>query len=199
MYQKDIDRISKDILNHNQEMIDHARLKAQEIIATASEKANEIISNTETFSADIQMSTDQVVSEIKESQKQEFNKARDLLLNQYKTFLEEIYKDNINLFKSVSKDIEEAAVSEIKSFRSVLEKETLESQKIVGEKIEGEYRQAEQEIEDFKNKELARLHDNFYKITQRAIELAIGKSLDRGLHEDLVMDGLKEAIEKGAD
>jgi hypothetical protein len=80
-------------------------------------------------------------------------------------------------------------------FKEILEKETLGSQKIVGEKIEGRYQEVRKEIENYRSTELLRVREDIYKIVENAIELAIGKSLDRQTHEDLVMEALREAIE----
>src|SRR3989338_10710321 len=97
--------------------------------------------------------------------------------------LEDLYKENVNLFKNISKDIQEKAGSEIKDFRDILEKETLESQKIVGEKIESRYQEVQKEIENYRSTELLKVREDIYKIVENTIELAIGKSLDRQIHE----------------
>ena len=197
LYQKDIESTKKDIVNHSQHMLDKAREKAQEIINVANTKAYEIISQTKILEARTIKSSDEIASQLLTEQKQALEKARDQLFEEYKGLLEELYKDNVNLFRNISKDIEEKAGSEIKDFRDILEKETLESQKIVGEKIESQYEEVQKGIEDYRNAELSKLRENIYKITRNAIELAIGKSLDREMHEELVTDALKEAIKKG--
>ena len=196
LYQKDIESTKKDIVNHSQHMLDKAREKAQEIINVANTKAYEIISQTKILEARTIKSSDEIASQLLTAQRQELEKARDQLFEEYKRMLEDLYKENVNLFKNISKDIQEKAGSEIKDFRDILEKETLESQKIVGEKIESQYEEVQKGIEDYRNAELSKLRENIYKITRNAIELAIGKSLDREMHEELVTDALKETIKK---
>ena len=195
LYQKDIESTKKDIVNHSQHMLDKAREKAQEIINVANTKAYEIISQTKILEARTIKSSDEIASQLLTAQRQELEKARDQLFEEYKGLLEELYKDNVNLFRSISKDIEEKAGSEIKDFKDILERETLESQKIVGEKIESRYQEVQKEIENYRSTELLKVRKNIYKIVENTIELAIGKSLDRQIHEDLVLDALREAIE----
>ena len=195
LYQKDIERIRKDIVNHSQHILDSAREKAQEIINAANTKAHEIISQTNILEAKTTQSSNEIAAQLITAQRQELEKARDQLFEEYKGLLEELYKDNVNLFRSISKDIEEKAGSEIKDFKDILERETLESQKIVGEKIESRYQEVQKEIENYRSTELLKVRKNIYKIVENTIELAIGKSLDLQIHEDLVLDALREAIE----
>lgn len=186
----------KDIFHHSQHMIDKAREKAHEIIYTADEKAQEIIKQTEVFSREASESSNEILAELRRSQKEQLERAANSLFEEYKEELENVYRENINLFKNISKSIEEKADLEIKDFKEILEKETLESQKIVGEKIENRYQEVQAELEAYRVSELQKLKDNIYRITEQALILAVGRSLDQETHEALVMDALKEAIEK---
>ena len=175
----------KDAVRHSQEIISHAN-----------EKAKQIISEAQVFSDEVRQGSDKLIASLKESQREELKKAADRLFEEYKAALEEVYKENINIFRNISKDIEEKAGFEIRDFKEILEKETIESQKIVGEKIETEYHDVQKEIQEYKNRELLKVQKSIYGIVHNAIELAIGKSLDRQTQEELVMEALKEAIEK---
>ena len=183
---KQKDLLRKDMDSHSQHILDEAREKAQEIIRAANEKAQEIINQTEIFSRETSDSSNQILATLRKSQKEELEKIHAQLLEEY-----------VNLFKNISKDIQEKAGSEIKDFKDILERETLESQKIVGEKIESQYREVQEEIQKYRESEILKVRDNIYKIMQAAIMLAVGRSLDREIHEDLVMSALGEAIQEG--
>lgn len=196
LYQKDIEKIENDIFHHNQKMIDHARQKAQEIIIEANAKANQIVRQANNLEQQTTQDAEKLSNQLLETQRQELELVRRELASHYKTLLEELYQNNVNLFKNISKDIEGRASLEIKDFKEILEKETLGSQKIVGEKIESRYQEVQKELEQYREQELQKLRNNIYGITQKAVELALGRWLDREVHETLMMDALKEAIEK---
>ena len=194
LYQKDIESARKDIVNHSQHVLDKARERAHEIIIAANVKAQQIITQTKILEDQTSENSNALLQQLRESQRQELEKARGQLFEEYKKTLEDLYKENINLFRNISKDIGERAGSEIKDFKDILEKETLESQKIVGEKIERRYQEVQKEIENYKSTELLKVREDIYKIVENAVALAIGKSLDHQMQEELVMDALKEAI-----
>ena len=194
LYQKDIERIENDIVHHNKQAIDRARQKAEEIITAANTRAREIIQQTNKLEDETHQAGKQIAEKLLSSQKEELERARDQLFNQYKTLLENLYQDNVNLFRSISKDIETQAVLEVEDFKNILRRETLESQKIVGKRIDKLYADTQIEVEQYKKQELQKVQDNIYKIIENAVVLAIGKSIDFDKHEDLVMEALEEAI-----
>jgi F0F1-type ATP synthase membrane subunit b/b' len=186
----------KDILHHSQAALDEAREKAHEIISAANDRAREIISQTEMLKQKTLEAGGEIESKLLAEQGKELERARAQIFEEYKKTLDNLYRENVNLFKTISKDIEEKAASEIRDFKEILEKETVASQKIVGEKIEDRYKEVERELEEYKNTELAKVKENINKIIQNAAMAAIGKSLNIEAHEELALDALREAIEE---
>lgn len=196
LYQKDIEKIRKDIVNQSQHMLDSARGKAQEIISSANDRAHEIVSQAKILEAKTTENSNEIATQLLTAQREELEKARSQLLKEYRKVLEDLYKENINLFRNISKDIEAQATLEVEDFKNILRRETLESQKIVGKRIDKLYADTQIEVEQYKKQELQKVQDNIYKIVENAVALAIGKSIDLDKHEDLVMEALEEATEK---
>ncbi len=186
---------NKDALRSSETMLNQARQKAHEIIMAASVQARQAVAETKLFQEQASDVSSEISNTLQSIQKEELQKTSEGLRIEYSRAFDELLKEYINMFKSISKDIEVQATLEIKDFKNILRRETLESQKIVGEKIDKLYADTSNEVEDYKKQEIQKIQDNIYKITENAVQLAIGKSIDLDKHEDLILEALKEAVE----
>lgn len=163
-------------------LLDQARARAFEIIDEANNKAKGIIEETKSFG-----------QEAKISQEKNLEKVSQDLVTIYQGMLEELKKDDINIFKNISKDIEEDALKEIKDFRTILQKETVESQKIVEQKIEGEYSQAQKEVALYKEERIKKMDEAIFQVLSEVSKEVIGEGIDYKKHQELVLDALNQA------
>lgn len=115
----------------------------------------------------------------------------------YKKTLTSVEGGHRERLEAVIQDIEGEALSEMKNFKDILEKETLVSQKIVEEKIEQEYATVQKELSVYKSEKLKEIDESIYKFLANVSKLVFGKVLSLEEHQELVMKALEEAKKEG--
>ena len=174
------------------------RQKAAKIIDEANNRALDIINKVD-LSTDIASSNfNQEVKRIASLQIEEFEKATSDFMKLYAQVLQELKSKNIEVFQSVSKDIEINTTEEIKNFKDSMEKLTVSSQDLVGKKIDTDYRAAKKEIDDYKEGKLKKIDDEIYQLLEKISKLVLGKTLSLSEHEGLIQKSLEKAKKEGA-
>ena len=115
----------------------------------------------------------------------------------YKNTLETLKINNLKLLQSIINDIKTQAQTNVEDFKEILEKETVKSQQLVGEKIDEEYQTLHKELEIYKAKRLKQIDDSVYEILQNVSKKVLGKSIKLNDQEELVLDSLAEAKKEG--
>lgn len=191
--EKQNSKIQEKIDERAEKALEIAREKAVRIIEEATEKTEEILSKTDDFNAESKDILMDKLSESAKKQSEALTDATNLLLLEYKSELGKLKEENINLAKTVSKGIERDILSEIKDFKNIMRKETIESQKIVGEKIEEEYSQAKKEIAEYRAEELKKVDEQIEKILASVSSSVLGEGIALEKQEELVMEALARA------
>ncbi len=106
---------------------------------------------------------------------------------------QDIYKQMI---QSISKKVEKEAVREINQLSEVLEMETAGVQKMVGEKLEEEYKKSAIEIDQYKLQKLREINLKLRDLITDISRTVIGKNISIEEHSDLVIKALAEAKQK---
>lgn len=182
----------------NAGLLDEARAKAVKIIDDANNQALDIISKV-TLSTDA--ASDNFKHELSQSsstQIKEFEKATSDFTNIYSKILQDLKTKNIEVFQSVSKDIEDNTMEEIKNFKESMQKLTTLSQKEVKKKIDTDYDTAKKEIDDYKTEELRKIDSGIYELLEKISKLVLGKALSLSEHENLIEKSLEKAKKEGA-
>lgn len=179
------------------EIEEEAHRKAGVILQEAREKATKIIE-------DITFSQDQIKSSFEEHLKEALAKSAGRLeaiseefLKSYQNTLTNLRDTNIKIISNISKDIVYSTRLELEDFKEILKKQTIDSQKIVEEKIEQDYQTAGKAVETYKTERLKKLDSEIYKIIQNVSYEILGKTLSLQDHEQLVIDALETARGKG--
>ena len=89
--------------------------------------------------------------------------------------------------------MEEGATRELGQFRQALESETIQAQKVIGEKMEDQYNRMADEIKHEKQIRLEELDKQVFAVIKKATNDIIGKALTVDEHSDLVIKALEEA------
>ncbi len=84
-------------------------------------------------------------------------------------------------------------LDEVKEFADTLHKETIESQQIVEQKVQEEYKKVEGEIKQYKDEQMAKIEESIYDILHDVSHKVMGKALSLKDHEALVLEALEEA------
>lgn len=164
------------------QIIQDARLKAQKLIRSAVKENN---------SSDLAL--DRALKDLEAKQEEIIQKASQDLLEKYKEKLSKTNEKNIQILTNISKDIEEYTENELTDYKKTIEEETTDSQKIVGEKIEEKYTKLEEELKDYKQKQLEKINAEIGSILKDVAMDVLGKSLDVNEQEELVTQALERA------
>ena len=81
----------------------------------------------------------------------------------------------------------------MQTFRSVLEKETISSQRIIETKLQEQYATVGKEVQEYKIQQLTKVDNHVLELVHKTTILALGKSLSVENHQDLVLEALEEA------
>ncbi len=192
-YQKEADYIMEKIHKEESDLLEEARLKATKIIEGADEKAAQVINKGEILNSDSKRRLEEALEILIKHQTAYFEKASEDFLKTYKEQLNSLKEKNIQILTNASKDIEVHSLKEVKDFDTVLEKETVDSQKIIESKIEQEYARVQKEVEDYKNQMLKKADEQIYRIIKEVSKTVIGKSLSLEEHEEFIIDALNKA------
>ncbi len=181
----------------SEKLLSEARKKAVKMINDANGRAIDII-NKANLSADIASNTfNQQISHIASMQIKEFEKDSSNFIKLHHQMLLDLKSKNIELFHSLSKDIETNTVGEINNFKVSMENLTSESQNLVRKKINADYEAAKKEIENYKNEEFRKIEDQIYALLEKVSNLALGKTISLSDHEDLILKSLEKAKKEG--
>lgn len=190
---KEYEDISLHVHEKAEHLIEDARKKALTIIEQANLEASQMLTKTKKFNTKSDEALKEQIEFLASQQKKILEENSKDLVKGYKESLEELREQNINVFKNISKDIERDAVSEIKDFRQVLEKETLVSQKVVGGKVEEEYKKIQEELVEYKKEKLQEVDKSIFALILSITKVVLGKSLSIEDHEQLVLEALEKA------
>lgn len=171
--------------------------EAKKILDKLYRKGQEIVDTMEHANKTMKSQFEREISNVSQFESEIFENASRDLLSMYKkklTGLNEHYVKTLN--RSVAQ-IEQEALSEVRDFRLVLAKETVDLQKIVEGKIEEEYAILEKELEDYKVKKLAKIDEEILDLLHNVSKLAFGKNATLEQKKELVFDALRQAKAEG--
>lgn len=174
-------------------LVDLAQKKAFQIVADANLTAQEIVGNARSIGEESRKIMDKEFKDLLSTQSTDLQIAGQKLIDSYEAKLEEVKNSNINLFNKISKSIEINAVAEVEDFKKLMAQETVDSQKIVNEKIEVAYKEAEIDIQTYKAAKIKDLDTRLAAITEAVVKQTIGSSLTLKDHHALLLKALKEA------
>ena len=188
--------------HENQRWLD-LELKAQkdyqEILETAIDKAKNIIAEATKINEDYSRALQDSLSELVEEQKQILQEKSNSMDIEYKSSIDLINKKNIELLINMYKSVEDYSKSNFEIYKTIIEKQTFEAEKIAQERIKAKYEELENEIQNQKEQMIKKLNDDIYKILFTVSKMAIGKSLDFTDHEELIIKALEDAKKEGID
>ena len=106
---------------------------------------------------------------------------------------QEIYKQ---MLLNVSKNVESEALREINGLTQSLEKETIEVQKSIEEKLQVEYNRTASELDQYKINKLKEINLRLVDMISDISRTLIGKGLNSDEHTELVIRTLADAKKK---
>lgn len=159
-------------LSRDQQLVmSRARQKALRLVEQAKDQALQIIANSRISATEGNSKLEEELTKISADHLREFQE----------------------LVSNVSKGIESDAAKEIGEFRQAMELETVQSQQVVAAKIQQQYDQLQQELDEAKKKKLTDLDSQIHTIVADVAKQVVGKVVPIKEHEQLIIAALQEA------
>lgn len=174
-------------------LLQEAHEQAQSIINEANKQATEILANSKNYEATSSQGLKTKLDELEKQQGAIFTKASEDMKLAYQNLITQIQEQDINVLKTMTKDIEDDVLADFKEFREDLEKETINSEKVVKEKIDEEYLAMEKDLQDYKTKKYQKIDEDIYKILYRVSEMVLNQGISYDKHKELVLEALETA------
>ena len=174
-------------------LLEQAHEKALEIIDMANRQASEILASSKTYESDSNQALKERLAELEKQQAEVFTKASEDMKLAYQDMMTQIQEEDINILKTITKDVEDDVRADFKEFRDVLEKETINSEKIAKEKIDEEYLTMEKDLEEYKKQKYQKIDEDIYKILYRVSEMVLSQGISYDKHKELVIQALETA------
>ncbi len=89
--------------------------------------------------------------------------------------------------------IEKIPQEEIESFKEILRSETIESQKIIGKRVNEEFNEVQKEIQEYKDQKFEDMDESVQEVIKKVTKEVLSKSLSDEDHRKLVLEALQEA------
>lgn len=174
-------------------LLEQAHEQAQEIMNQANKKASEILASSKNYEDNSSQVLREKLAELEKQQSLIFTKASEDMKIAYQNMITQIQEKDINTLKTMTKDIESDVIADFKEFRDVLEKETINSEKVVKEKIDEDYLAMEKDLDEYKKAKYQKIDDDIYKILYRVSELVLNQGINYDKHKELVLEALETA------
>jgi len=166
--------------------------ETEEIILQANKKAADLLAEAKLFSSDERELLQHKLSGIVDGQVEAFSKINELLNKEYQAELDKTKKEAIDLFNNVSQSINETANKEIIDFKTTLEEQTVNSEKMVTDRIEEAYKKVSDEIADYKKNKLAEVDQTAGQRMHEIANYVLGNGLSIDQQEVLIQSALQE-------
>ncbi len=177
-------------------ILDQARSDSLKILGRAQVKAQGLLDSSYTISQENRKKLEENVQSIYSKQEKALDNLSEELLSSYREAIEEGKQENIRTLYEVTSAIKQEALLGVDEFKEIIKKETLNAQEALEEKIKAEYSRVDEEISEYKDKKIKSLNDKIFDILSNTYTKVIGQELDQVKYEKIILDMLKEEIEK---
>jgi hypothetical protein len=162
-------------LKKQKELIeDRARERAFKILEEAKDRSLNILKEARIFA---------------EQNNEKLNKRLDRVSDKQLKSYEEV-------LQNISNTVETDALREIEDFRQALQLETLDTQKIVSEKIESQFDAVKKQIEQYREEKMKLVDERVVGIVEDVTRAVIGKNISMDEHAEIIIKALEDAKEK---
>lgn len=179
------------------EIIESAQKQANAIVEKAVDSAKHILFETEYVKQDITKEMQDSLSKVADETIKMVQGRSSESEKEFRIVVDEIKKDFAAEASKKLSAIEQIARDETEDFKTILRRETVSSQEIIGKKIGDDFQEVQKEIDTYKHIKLAEIDRNILVIVRQVVKEVLGSSLTLPIHEDLVIKSLEEAKKTG--
>lgn len=175
------------------QLIEDSQVQALSTIKESNKKAQEIIKSTQTLSDSTKEELQQKIETETAKQIEEIEKNAHEMYMVYHTALEKETDRNLGMLHKMLKDMETEAVHELDDFKKAVKDETVNSEKIVQDKINKDYEEVRSELDLYRDDKYKEIDKDINTILYKVSTEVLGKALDLETHQQLVLDSLEQA------
>lgn len=193
--QKKLEELQHDEHALRQQILTDAYAKANLILDEASASSTQIIGSGHELNNHLSQALDLQLSKLVAREQKSFEATTKQLLEEYAKQLSTVKTENINVAQKMSKDIETAIDTLLHEFKTLLDKEALSTQQLLGNRVEKEFADADQTLKQYKELQMKKVDESIYPVLAYVSKQVIGKTLPLDQHEQLVIAAIEEAKE----
>lgn len=187
----------RSVFKSEQEILEKANQQALAIIEEARAKVRtmetKINFDEAAFQQLLKTQQDQVVKAVSDH----LQTITSSVLSNYQETLRKTAEADLGVFRATTGDLEKSAKDEVEAFKNTLQKETIDVQRDVSQKIQEAYTAAQEEIKKYRTERLAEIDNRIGEIILSVSQQVIGKTLSLEDHQDLVIASLEKAKKEG--
>jgi hypothetical protein len=172
--------------------LNDAKDKALKIVQDATIQAEEMLKKTQLVQTDTNEEFRKQLQDLTAKQKDALTNASAELTHSFDETIKQLEQDDVNVFKSASKDIEAATLQQVEAFKKQLTTQTVDSQKQVDDKVQQAFHHALEEVEIYKTNRMKVIDAELFRILSDVTKEIIGKRLTYDDQKEL----LKHSLEK---
>ncbi len=168
----------------------------EEIIQQANKKAETIIEDANQFQNNERETFLNKLKELTDMHSKALSEINENLHNEYKSSLSGEESKAEKIFQTATKDIEDLADQELSQLKNLLEKETLERQKEVDQKITKEYETLNGELAAYRQQKQQEIDHQMQVKLKEIIYATLGESLSPDQQEQLLINAVKQIAKR---
>ncbi|KKT77781.1 MAG: hypothetical protein UW73_C0012G0023 [Microgenomates group bacterium GW2011_GWB1_44_8] len=115
------------------------------------------------------------------------------VLSNYQETLAKAVEADLSVFRQSTAELEKAANDEVQAFKNTLQKETVDTQRDVAQKIQETYTKAQEEIKKYRDERIGEIDQHVGEVIITVCKRVTGKVLPLEDHQDLVISSLQKA------
>lgn len=190
-------RKQEQLLSETESVIDRAKSRAHGIIERAVEKSQDTLLGTDYLRHDLIERMEGSLRDLAKTIAGNLKRDQKEFDDEYKELFDSVKREYIARVDQTLSTIESIAQKEFEDFRKIIREETVESQSIIGKRVNSEFDLAKKEIEEYKKEQMAKIDSSIEAVLQKVAREVFGKTLSLSDHEDLIREALEQAKKEG--
>jgi len=178
-------------------LLEDSKVQAFKLVQDANERAVAILDNAKLFTTESRKEFDANLKEVHLKHHEDLEAMYQDILAFYKRLLQDEKEAGVKTVHTISEDLKKEALVEIDNFKDSLHKETVDSQRLVEQKIAEEYEHVKVELDQYKLRQFKKIDDNIYRILQKVSKDLLGHALSLEEHQDFIIKALEAAKTQG--
>lgn len=181
----------------SEDILDKAHQKEKLMIEEAIDKSTEVLKQTDFFTDRMKDKVNHDLHGAIEKFSHELDKKLDQLSVEYDKTFESLRSEYTQAVKETIERIHTLGDGELAQIQEALNSKSLTMQDYLQKKVDQEFANAQQEVENFKQYRLKQIETSLDELVLQIAQRVLGESISMRDHEQLVIDSLEKAKKEG--